>query len=137
MAGQVPKRSGVVAEINVTPFVDVVLVLLVILMVTSLDIARAALSVDLPKAASAGDAVPSTLSVLIEPTGQVLLDGEPVDEAALATRVRREKDADSEVRAVIAADQSASYGAVVRVIDIVKQSGVAAFALDLERGSPP
>jgi biopolymer transport protein ExbD len=128
--------DDVIASINVTPFVDVVLVLLIILMVTSTQIVRAQLMVDLPKAASGGDAVPSTLNVVLTLQGEVLLDGQPL-EGSLAEAVRRIKTAEPDVQAVIAADKGVPYGRVVEVIDTVKTNGVTKFALNIERVARP
>ncbi|NJK88396.1 MAG: biopolymer transporter ExbD [Myxococcales bacterium] len=84
MAGAIDEQEGEISGINVTPFVDVVLVLLIILMVTSTQIVRAQLAVELPKAASGGDAVPSTLNVTILADGQLLIDGSPTDVEGVA-----------------------------------------------------
>jgi len=139
MAGMAPSGGDdeVISAINVTPFVDVVLVLLIILMVTSTAIVKASLKVDLPKAASAGAAVESTLNVIVMPDGKLLLDGNEIDEAQLAARVRSEKAANEKVQAVIAADKRVPYGEVVHVIDVVKTNGVTSFALNIERVPTP
>lgn len=114
-----------------TPFVDVVLVLLIILMVTSTEIARRAIAVDLPSAASAGQSVPRTLNLVLEADGATKVDGEPVSDEALAPLIRRAKAEDPDVRAVISADQAVPYRSVVHLIDVVKQAGVSQFALDV------
>ncbi len=126
-------NDGVISAINVTPFVDVVLVLLVILMVTSTAIANASLGVDLPRAASAGEGVDRTLNVIVARDGALSLDGAPVDDARLADETRRLAAEHPELRAVISADRDAPYRAVVRAIDVVKSNGVTKFALDVER----
>lgn len=131
MAGQLPQDSGTISQINVTPFVDVVLVLLVIMMVTSTEIARRAIAVDLPSAASAGQAVPRTLNVVVSADGALRVDGAEVEEAALGEVIRRTRAAHPEVRAVISADQRVPYRSVVRLIDLVKRAGVKKFALDV------
>lgn len=139
MAGMAPSGGDdeVISAINVTPFVDVVLVLLIILMVTSTAIVKASLKVDLPKAASAGAAVESTLNVIVMPDGKLVLDGAEITEAALAAKVRSEKAANEKVQAVIAADKRVPYGEVVHVIDVVKTNGVTSFALNIERVPTP
>ena len=139
MAGLAPSgdEDEVISAINVTPFVDVVLVLLIILMVTSTAIVKASLKVDLPKAASAGSMVESTLNVVVMPDGKLLLDGNQIDEATLAATVRKERAANEKVQAVIAADKRVPYGEVVHVIDVVKTNGVTSFALNIERVPTP
>ncbi len=138
MAGLSPGGDDdVISAINITPFVDVVLVLLIILMVTSTAIVKASLKVDLPKAASAGASVDSTLNVVLTSDGKVMLDGVEVDEETLAATVRRERAANDKVQAVIAADKAVPYGQVVHLIDVVKTNGVTSFALNIERVKTP
>lgn len=125
--------DDVISDINVTPFVDVVLVLLIILMVTSTAIVKASLQVDLPKAASGGSAVSSTLNVVLTKDGTIMLDGEETTEQGLSAAVRKAKADNEDTQAVIAADKGVAYGGVVRIIDVVKTNGVTKFALNIER----
>jgi biopolymer transport protein TolR len=130
--------EGVLASINIIPFVDIVLVLLVIFMLTSATIVKASLKVELPKAASGGSRVESTINLLYDREGKLLLNGKDVPSLAEAARlIRIEAGANPKIQAVIAADKSVAYGRVVELIDVVKQNGVSAFALDIERGPAP
>src|SRR5215471_6402123 len=70
--------DGPISSINIIPFVDIVLVLLVIFMLTSATIIRASLKVELPKAASAGSRVESTLNLVCGKDGRLAIDGQPV-----------------------------------------------------------
>ena len=125
--------EGILAAINVIPFVDIVLVLLVIFMLTSAAIMRAQLKVELPKAASAGAVVESTVNLVYTRSGELLLNGEKRSFADAAAFIRREARANPKTQAVISADRGVEYGRVVDVIDMVKQNGISAFALDVER----
>jgi biopolymer transport protein ExbD len=125
--------DDVIAAINIIPFVDIVLVLLVIFMVTSTVIVKAAIQVDLPKAANAGTAVEDTLNLVVTAERALLLDGEPIGYDAAAARIRARAAANRKLQAVISADRRLPYGDVVNVIDMVKGSGVASFALNIER----
>ena len=69
-------EDDVIATINIIPFVDIVLVLLIIFMITSTAIARASLGVDLPRAASGGEAVTSTVNIVLTHTGELFVNGE-------------------------------------------------------------
>ena len=137
MGGMAKKGGGseMLASINVTPFVDVVLVLLVILMVTSVQIVKASFEVNLPSAASAGESVESTLNIIINKDGDWLVDGKQVDEDGLVARVKAAKAKNPKVQAVIDADRDVVYERVVHAIDVVKSNGVAKFALNLQRKS--
>lgn len=133
MAAATNDADDTISAINVTPFVDIVLVLLIILMVTSTQLVKAAVEVELPKAASGGDAVEPTINVVLTRDGQLHLDGHAVSGALLSAKVRRAAKSNPKTQAVIAADQGVPYGKVVKVIDLVKQGGVRRLALDVDR----
>ncbi|MFL5299224.1 MAG: ExbD/TolR family protein [Anaeromyxobacteraceae bacterium] len=122
-----------ISEINVTPLVDITLVLLIIFMVTATYIVREAIEVDLPRAAHAGESTGTTLAVVLTRDGAIYLDGVQRSEADLAVRTREAVARDKDTRAIISADRAALHGAVVRVIDVVKGEGVSRFAINIEK----
>ena len=124
--------EDVIAGINVTPLVDVVLVLLIILMVTAQYAAeKDAIPMDLPKAASGDTAVPSTLSVSIDKDGKFFLNAEQLDLEGLRGRIRAAYQKDNDTRAVIAADGRVSHAEVVKIIDLLRQEKVTKFAINV------
>ena len=131
--------EGILASINIIPFVDIVLVLLVIFIVTSAAIVRASVKVELPRAAAGGAKVASTLNLVLDKGGVLALDGRPTTLAAARTELQAAVARNPAAQAVIAADRSVPYGKVMEVIDVVKGAGVGGFALDVERatGSAP
>lgn len=134
MAGGLQEDNDeVIASINMVPFIDISLVLLIIFLVTSSIIVRQSIDVDLPSAASGGESAPSTVAVTLTANGELYFNGEPSTEAQLAAAIRREADLDDRLRAIISADRGVDYGEVVDLIDIVKLNGAAAFALNIER----
>jgi biopolymer transport protein ExbD len=122
-----------ITGINVTPLVDVALVLLVILMVTATYIVARTIPLDLPKAAT-GEALATTLAISIDADGTAWLDGEAVDGAELRRRVRGASSPGTQARAVIAADGAARHRAVVKVIDLLRQEGITQFAINVQPG---
>ncbi|HEX7600335.1 MAG TPA: biopolymer transporter ExbD, partial [Polyangiaceae bacterium] len=84
------KRGGIVG-INVTPMVDVVLVLLVIMMVSATYIVAQSLKVELPKSASSDEAVTSVAAVSIDKTGKLFFNQQPVTEPELIGKLREAK----------------------------------------------
>jgi biopolymer transport protein ExbD len=126
-------EDDLIADINVTPLVDVVLVLLIIFMVTATYIVRASIEVDLPRVARGGEAVGTVLSVVLTKEGQVFLDGVARSEGELVARTREAVARDSDARVVISADRGALHGTVVRVIDLVRGAGATRFAIHVER----
>jgi len=122
-----------IVAINVTPLVDVVLVLLVIFMVTASFIVKETVEVDLPKAANAGETVQGLLSIVLDKNGSLFLDGAEVSEASLKQQVRAIVLKDKDSRAIVSADQSLPYGQVMHLIDMIKGEGVAKFALNIQK----
>ncbi len=122
-----------ISGINVTPLVDVTLVLLIIFMVTASYIVREAIEVDLPRAAHAGEATGATLAVVVTKDGSIYLDGVRRTEQELRARTREAVLRDREARAIISADKASLHGAVVHVIDLVKGEGVSRFAINIEK----
>ena len=129
--------EGPLASINIVPFVDIVLVLLIIFMLTSAAIVRASMVVNLPKAASAGAHVESTVNLVCTKEGRLLLNGRESNLEEVARQVKSEHDANPKLQAVIAGDKGVPYGRVMDLIDLVKRNGVTAFALDVERAPAP
>jgi biopolymer transport protein ExbD len=130
--------DGPISSINIIPFVDIVLVLLVIFMLTSATIIRASLKVELPKAASAGSRVESTLNLVYSKDEHLAIDGQAVASLREAgVIVARQAHANPKTQAVIAADKGVAYGRVVELIDLVKANGITTFALDVERAPSP
>jgi len=129
--------DDLITGINVTPLVDIVLVLLIIFMVTASYIVRASIEVELPRAAHGGEAAGTTLAVVITREGEVFLDGVRRSEAELRERARAAVAAGADTRAVVSADRAALHGSVVRVIDLLKGEGVVRFAIHIEKEAPP
>ena len=127
-------RGGIVG-INVTPMVDVVLVLLVIMMVSATYIVSQSLKVELPKTATSDDAVSTVAAVTITKDGKLFYNGEPVEEPALSGKLRAAHAGNAEVSLVVTADQAALHGAVVHVIDLAKVEGITKFAINVERSN--
>ncbi len=121
-----------ITAINVTPLVDIVLVLLIILMVTASYIVSKSIPMDLPDAQSGdSEAPPRQLTISVDREGQLYLDAEPTTWEALAEQARRFARAESEPRAVIAADRSVSHGQFIRVIDLLRTAGITRYAINV------
>ena len=115
---------------TVTPLVDVMLVLLIILMVTATAIVSKTIPMELPKAAT-GEQTPATLAVSIDQSGQIFLDTIPMTPEELRLKVRAAREGDEEIRAVIAADGRIAHAKVVQVIDILRQEQITKFAINV------
>ena len=138
MAGGAPDDGDEITGINVTPLVDIVLVLLIIFMVTANMIVRETVEVDLPRAANTKDkTVQGPVMLTMDKDAKIFFDGIEVESAALMTRMKQAVEKDKEVRAIISADQSLNYGKVMGLIDLVKEAGIAKFALNIQKEAKP
>ena len=132
MAGKVGNDDDVIADINVTPLVDIMLVLLIIFMLTANLIAKQAIEVELPKAAQGTTPTPTTLAVTLTRDGQMYLNGQPVTPDGLRTSVKAALLKDPKTQAIIAGDKDVSHGRVVWVLDVIKSLGVVSFAIQID-----
>ena len=123
-------------EINVTPLVDVMLVLLVIFMVASIYIVKEAIEVDLPKAAKTSEVIETTLSIVLDKTGAFYLNGKPSNAPAIATACQAAAKVSPNAQAIIAADNEVRHGDVVKLIDLVRTNGLSRFAINVKRAQP-
>lgn len=122
-----------IVDINITPFVDVVLVLLVIFMVTAHFIVNKGMKLELPKAASAEQLQnQKTFNISISKEGEFMLDGKMVSIEQLKFAARDATKNKAKVVAMISADKSALYNAVVTAMDALRSEGVSDFALQLD-----
>jgi biopolymer transport protein ExbD len=126
-------EQDVVTGINVTPMVDVVLVLLIIFMVTASFVSDSALKVNLPKASTTESAATASLTVTQKKNGSLYLMKEAIALETLQGRMVGEVQRNPGVRVTLASDQGLPYGDVVKVLDIIKKSGVTRVALATER----
>jgi biopolymer transport protein ExbD len=124
--------DSMITGINVTPLVDVALVLLVVLMVTATYLAARTIPMALPTAET-GEAVTATLAVSIEPSGATWLDGRRVDRSELRNRIAESRRR-STTRAFIAADGRTAHRFVVGVIDLLRQQGITQIAINVRPG---
>ena len=116
--------GDMMSEINVTPLVDVMLVLLVVFIITAPLLAPQALKIKLPQTESLRQKdKPDSSSLIIDSQGSVSMDANPIDESALA-KVLAIKSNNPEFQLQIQADQNVNYGRVAQVMAIAQKAGV-------------
>jgi len=124
MASKTSRNGEPITGINITPLVDITLVLLIIFMVTAkLIVSNRSLNVDLPKAAS-GDTVQEIFSLALLPSGVIQVNGRDVDGDDELVELARRARAHRDLRAVIQADGSVPHRRVMHVLDLLRQAGV-------------
>jgi biopolymer transport protein ExbD len=117
-----------VTGINVTPMVDIMLVLLIIMMVTAKIIASQSMPLDLPKAANGQD-IQMIFGVELHANGDMVVNGKKVvNDDALLPLAREEVAKTPELRAIIRADTTVQHGRVIRVLDLMKTGGITKIA---------
>ena len=126
--------AGGITDINVTPFVDVLLVLLVVFIVTAKLIVARGIEVDKPKAATGGE-VQSTLQISVKQPAkgpaELYVNGVRfADDASAVARIKAIAATTSAPRAIIAGDKTTAYDNVMHAIDLAQQAGVTAIALE-------
>lgn len=122
-----------IVGINVTPLVDVVLVLLIIMMVSATYIVSQSLKVELPKTASSDETASKVHVVTVTKEGKYYFNDSPVTREGLVTKLREVRKGGGDPSLVITADQAALHGKVVGVIDLAKVEGITKFAINVER----
>jgi biopolymer transport protein ExbD len=126
------KKGGMISGINVTPLVDVVLVLLIILMVSSTYIVAQSLKVQLPKSHSTDGTADKPATVTLLKTGGLRWNDKDATEEEVARELKAVIAADPETSLVVSADKEVQHGRVVHVLDIAKLAGVTKFAINVQ-----
>jgi len=120
-------------DINVTPLVDIMLVLLIIFMVTTTYIVAPSIKIELPEASTGGPTETTMLGLMLAEDGTLLLNGEETTEEQLRAHIRSAETGNpAELQAIIAADRTCLHGDVVHLIDLIKQEGVIQFAINID-----
>ncbi|MDT7834028.1 ExbD/TolR family protein [Aquabacterium sp. OR-4] len=128
--------SQPMSDINMTPLIDVMLVLLVIFIITA-PLMSTSLRLDLPKAAGATpSAAPSAVAVAVDGQGQFFWGDEPVKAEQLQARVREAASRDPGTEVQLRADQAVPYGRIAELIGLVQQAGLVRIGFVTE-GQPP
>jgi biopolymer transport protein TolR len=139
MAGTGPQYEdddgggATISDINVTPLVDVTLVLLIIMMVAApLIVNNPSIKVELPKAATGDETPKSTIALTLRKDGTLYYGEDRVTEPQARDRIKADAEKNQLIQAVIAGDKGVPYGDVMHLIDLVKSLGVTRFALNID-----
>ncbi|NUZ04576.1 ExbD/TolR family protein [Piscinibacter koreensis] len=130
------RAASPMSDINMTPLIDVMLVLLVIFMITA-PLMTSSLKLDLPKtdAAQPSD-TPQFISVALDATGQYFFGDEKVDEATFAARVGDAARRNPQTEVQLRADRGVPYGRVAELIGLVQKAGLTRIGFVAEPVAP-
>jgi biopolymer transport protein TolR len=125
-------RGALIAGINITPFTDVVLVLLIIFMIATPLLIRSEIKVNLPRTASAEAAAERNLVITIDPTGGVYVEGIRVAVADLKASLAASLAKTPNAPVIIMGDREVRYDLVVKVLEIARSCGVSRLSLAVQ-----
>ncbi len=132
MADSSQDDDDTITGINVTPLVDITLVLLIIFMVTASFIVAPAVKVELPQVSKAEEPPARSLHFLVDQGGVIYLNGKRVDEPSVLPLVQKEVAANADVQVLVSADKKVPYGEVIHLLDLVRSGGVRKFAISVD-----
>ena len=126
------KTKEVISEINIVPFVDVILVVLIIFLIISPTFIKPGFDIQLPRAETAArpENVKVILSIDIE--GGYYINKKSIEPPALSDRLQQMTKKNKDMKAVIAADKNVAHGNVIALIDLIRKAGVTKFAVSIE-----
>ncbi len=122
-----------IGYINITPMVDVLLVLLVIFMVTANFLKQESVNINLPKVGASDPNVAKSVQIAITKDGRLLMEGIDTSEEKIVASLARESKFRPNMRVTLSADERLAYGTIARVMGLIRQSGVTRIALSVKR----
>lgn len=126
--------DDLISGINVTPLVDVVLVLLVMFLITAPVLYQSAIKVQLPKAKSGEQSEKSPINFTVSKDGELSWDQQKLSWEELTKRLAQLGPQAGEATALISADQATPHGTVIKLMDALRQAGLSRFAMNVESG---
>lgn len=132
MAASSNDQEDMISGINITPMVDVMLVLLVIFMIAAPTLYNGSIKVELPAAKSGEKTEKITLKFILTKDGKIILDRKEVSKAEIPGLLKKSLELDPKADAIVEADRSLTHGAVVEFIDQLKTAGIQRFAIGVD-----
>ncbi|EQA35794.1 transport energizing protein, ExbD/TolR family [Leptospira inadai serovar Lyme str. 10] len=134
MAGQTSSGDGEeIGSINITPMVDVILVLLVIFMVTANFLKKESININLPKVQAADPNVAQSVQVALTKDGKIVLEGSETTPEKLGAQLARDSKIRPNMRLTLSADSSLPYGKIAETMGVIRRAGVTKIALSVKR----
>ncbi len=128
-----PGNDDEISNINITPMVDIILVLLVIFMVTANFLKRESVNINLPKVAASDPNVAQSVQISLTGDGKLLMEGIEADEERMVSSLSRDTKFRPNMRVTLSADERLPYGRIARVMGLIRKSGVSRIALSVKR----
>ena len=129
----IEEENEPISQINIVPFVDIILVVLIVFMVAAPLISRHSLSIRLPEATSGDKSDFSPFHVEIDSKGKIFVEGKKMKEEDLSARAKQALESKALRHAVLSADKEVPHGRVVRIISLLKAAGIQKFSISVEK----
>ncbi len=126
-------EDEVIDGINITPMVDVILVLLVIFMVTANFLKKESININLPKVQAADPNVSQSVQVALTRDGKILLEGQETSEEKLVANLERDLKFRPNMRLTLSADEKLAYGTIMKLMGVIRKAGVSRVALSVKK----
>ena len=126
-------EDEVIDGINITPMVDVILVLLVIFMVTANFLKKESININLPKVQAADPNVSQSVQVALTRDGKILLEGQEITEEKLVDNLQRDLKFRPNMRLTLSADEKLAYGTIMKLMGVIRKAGVSRVALSVKK----
>ena len=127
------RQSGAIAEVNMTPLIDMVFILLIFFIVTTSFVKETGVDVSRPSAKTAVKKEHANILIAIKPNGEIWMDKRPVDRRAVRANVERMHAENPEGSVIILADKESKTGLLIEVMDQARLAGVANVSIAAER----
>lgn len=126
------RKNRIVADINITPFTDVVLVLLIIFMITTPMLSNNEIKINLPKAEITETTNSKNIEITVDKDGFIYIDNKQVHLAYLEDAIFKLTSKNPDKAVVIKGDKNVEYNTIIQIIDKAKKTGVTKFALAVD-----
>jgi biopolymer transport protein TolR len=122
-----------IGNINITPMVDVILVLLVIFMVTANFLKKESININLPKVAAADPNIAESKQVALTRDNKILFEGKEVTLQSLIRNLERDAKIQPNMRLTLSADEKLPYGKITEIMGYIRKAGVTRIALSVKK----
>ena len=129
------ENEGPIAEINIIPFVDIILVILISFMVTAPILSKMGFHIDLPQFAEASKMEKEAVQIFLNKNGDLFLNENQVDQEDLELILMRQAPSLSELKVLVSADQDVLHGKVVSLVDWLRRLGVLQIGIEAHPSS--
>lgn len=131
--GSDKNEDGIISDINITPMVDIMLVLLVIFMVTANFLKKESININLPKVAQSDPNIKESTQIALTRDGKFFIEGKSATEMEIVSTISREAKYRPNMRVTLSADENLSYGSVSRLMGVLRKCGIRHIALSVKK----